>query len=98
VPSCWLHVVGVVGGEINHGVVEVLKKEYDLGNANVVFKDIAPADARRAVQSKEVAALLLVVPLTDKNMSFVKGLFREGLHFTTAPSKASWTDTATPSI
>jgi len=74
------HVVGVVGGEINHGVVEVLKKEYDLGNANVVFKDIAPADARRAVQSKEVAALLLVVPLTDKNMSFVKGLFREGLN------------------
>jgi TRAP-type uncharacterized transport system substrate-binding protein len=74
------HAVGVVGGEINHGIVEVLRKEYDLGNANVVFKDIAPADARRAVQSKEVAALLLVVPLTDKYLSFVKGLFREGLN------------------
>ena len=72
------HSVGVVGGEINHGVVEVLKKAYDLGHANVVFRDIAPADARRAVQSKEVAALLLVVPLTDKHLSFVKGLFREG--------------------
>ena len=36
------HTVGVVGGEINHGVVEVLKKEYDLGHANVIFKDIAP--------------------------------------------------------
>ena len=36
------HTVGVVGGEINHGVVEVLRKEYDLGRANVVFKDIAP--------------------------------------------------------
>jgi TRAP-type uncharacterized transport system substrate-binding protein len=71
------HTVGVVGGEINHGVVEVLKKEYDLGRANVVFKDIAPADARQAVQSKEVAALLLVVPLTDRYLSFVKGLFRE---------------------
>jgi ABC-type nitrate/sulfonate/bicarbonate transport system substrate-binding protein len=43
------HSVGVVGGEINHGVVEVLKKEYDLDRANVVFKDIAPVDARRAV-------------------------------------------------
>jgi TRAP-type uncharacterized transport system substrate-binding protein len=72
------HSVGVVGGEVNHGVVEALKKEYDLGHANVVFKDIAPADARRAVQSKEVNALLLVAPLTEKHLSFVKGLFREG--------------------
>jgi TRAP-type uncharacterized transport system substrate-binding protein len=72
------HTVGVVGGEINHGVVEVLKKEYDLGHANVVFKDLAPADTRRAVQAKEVAALLLVVPLNEKYLSLVKGLFREG--------------------
>jgi TRAP-type uncharacterized transport system substrate-binding protein len=72
------HTVGVVGGEINSGIVEVLKKEYDLGRANVVFKDIAPADARRAVQAKEVAALLVVAPLTEKHLSFVKGLFREG--------------------
>ena len=72
------HTVGVVGGEINHGVVEVLKKEYDLAAANVVFKDIAPAEARTAVASKEVSALLLVVPLTEKYLSFVKSLFREG--------------------
>jgi TRAP-type uncharacterized transport system substrate-binding protein len=72
------HTVGVVGGEINHGVVEVLKKEYDLGRANVTFKDITPADARRAVQAKEVAALLLVVPLNEKYLSLVRGLFREG--------------------
>lgn len=72
------HTVGVVGGEINQAVVEALKKEYDLGSANVTFKNIAPADARRAVQAKEVQALLLVMPLTDRNLSFVKGLFREG--------------------
>lgn len=71
------HTVGVVGGEINHGIVEVLKKEYDLGHANVVFKDIAPADARHAVQTKQVSALLLVVPLTEKYLTFVKGLFPE---------------------
>ena len=71
------HTVGVVGGEINHGVVEALKKEYDLGRSNVTFKDIAPIDARRAVQAKEVAALLLVVPLTDRYLSLVKGLFKE---------------------
>jgi hypothetical protein len=71
------HTVGVVGGEINHGVVDVLKKEYDLGHANVTFKDIAPMDARRAIQAKEVSALLLVAPLTERYLNLVKGLFRE---------------------
>ena len=71
------HTVGVVGGEINHGVVEVLKKEYDLGHANVTFKDIAPPDARRAIQAKEVSALLMVLPLTERYLTLVKSLFRE---------------------
>jgi TRAP-type uncharacterized transport system substrate-binding protein len=71
------HTVGVVGGEINHRVVDVLKKEYDLGRANVTFKDIAPLEARNAVQTKEVGALLLVMPLTERYLTFVKGLFRE---------------------
>lgn len=55
------HTVGVVGSEINHCLVAVPKKEYDLARANVTFRDIAPADTRRAVQSKEVSALLLVI-------------------------------------
>src|ERR1700733_270680 len=71
------HTVGVVGGEINHGVVEVLKKEYDLGHANVTFKDVAPSDARRAIQAKEVSVLLMVLPLTERYLTLVKGLFRE---------------------
>lgn len=71
------HTVGVVGGEINHRVVEVLKKEYDLGRANVTFKDITPLDARNAIQTKEVSALLLVMPLNERYLTFVKGLFRE---------------------
>jgi TRAP-type uncharacterized transport system substrate-binding protein len=71
------HTVGVVGGEINHGVVEVLKKEYDLGHANVTFKDVAPSDARRAVQAKEVSVLLMVLPLTERYLTLVKSLFRE---------------------
>jgi TRAP-type uncharacterized transport system substrate-binding protein len=77
------HTVGVVGGEINHHVVEALKKEYDLGHANVTFKDLAPAEVRQAVQTKQVAALILVTPLTDKYISLIKGLFRESA--TSAP-------------
>ena len=72
------HTVGVIGGEINHGVVEALKKEYDLTQAHVTFKDVSPLDARRAMQAKDIAALILAPPLTDRYLSFVKGLFREG--------------------
>src|SRR5579871_4845905 len=71
------HTVGVVGGEINHHIVDALKKEYDLAQAHVTFKDIAPSEARQAVQSKQVAALIMVIPLTDKYLAYVKGLFRE---------------------
>ena len=94
------HTVGVAGGEINRGVVEALKKEYDLTHSNVTFKDIAPTDLRRAIQAKEVAAVIAVVPLTDKYLSLVKGLFREGA--TSAPvlipidSAGAITDTKGP--
>src|SRR3984885_15683924 len=71
------HTVGVVGGEINHHVVEALKKEYDLDRANVTFKDLTPLEVRQAVQTKQVAALILVTPLTDRYISLIKGLFRE---------------------
>src|SRR5438552_2250290 len=47
------HTVGVVGGEANSKVVEVLTKEYDLSR-KVAFKNVAPADAHQAVQSKSV--------------------------------------------
>ena len=70
--------VGVVGGEVNRKLVEVLSNEYDLKSSRVVFKDIAPADARRAVQADEVSALLLVVPLTEKYLAYVRSLFRGG--------------------
>ena len=36
--------VGVVGGGVNHRVVEALKKEYDLDRAKVQFKDLTLGD------------------------------------------------------
>ena len=45
VPGLKHRTVGVVGGEINQKVVDVLTKEYDLAKAGVVFKNIAPADS-----------------------------------------------------
>jgi TRAP-type uncharacterized transport system substrate-binding protein len=67
--------VGVVGGEINQKVVEVLTKEYDLAKAGVVFKNIAPADAKRALDTKEINAILIVIPLTEKYLTLVRNLF-----------------------
>jgi TRAP-type uncharacterized transport system substrate-binding protein len=69
--------VGVVGGDINQKIVEALKKQYDLGD-KVTFKSIAPADTPRAIKSKEVNTLLLVLPLNEKYLALVRGLFRDG--------------------
>ena len=67
--------VGVVGGETNRKIVNVLTKSYNLDRANVVFKNLALPDIRRAIDTKEVRALLFVLPLTEKYLSMVRGLF-----------------------
>lgn len=69
--------VGVVGGEANSKVVDVLTKEYSLAN-KVSFKNIAPADAHQAIQSKSVSALIVVIPLTQKYLSQVRTWFPTG--------------------
>jgi TRAP-type uncharacterized transport system substrate-binding protein len=69
--------VGVISGEANGRIVEVLSREYGLDRAKV-FKDIAVPDARRAVQSKEVSALLIVIPLAEKYLSLVRAVFQQG--------------------
>ncbi len=71
------HRVGVIGGEANARIVDVLSKEYGLDRTRV-FRDIAMPDARRAIQSKEVAALLIVIPLAEKYLSLVRGFFQQG--------------------
>jgi TRAP-type uncharacterized transport system substrate-binding protein len=71
------HRVGVIGGDANTKIVDVLSKGYGLDRAKV-FKDIAFSDARRAIQSKEVGALLIVIPLAEKYLSLVRGFFQHG--------------------
>lgn len=69
--------VGVIGGEANARLVDVLSKTYGLSKAKV-FKDIAMADVRAAFQSKDISALLVAIPLTEKYLSLVKGFFQQG--------------------
>src|SRR6266853_150162 len=70
------HTVGVVGGAANAKIVNVLTTEYDLANAKVVFKYLALTDARQAIQSKQVSALLVAIPLAEKYLSLVRGFFQ----------------------
>jgi TRAP transporter TAXI family solute receptor len=69
--------VGVISGEANKKIVEVLSKEYGFDREKV-FKDIALADVRRAIQTKEVNALLVVIPLAGKYLSLLRGFFQQG--------------------
>ena len=55
----------------------MLSKAYGLDRTKV-FSDIAVSDARKAVQSKEVNALLVVIPLAEKYLSLVRGFFQQG--------------------
>ncbi len=69
--------VGVIGGgDANKKIVDVLSKEYGL-DRDQVFKDIALPDVRRAIQSKEVSALLIVMPLAEKYLSLLRGFFQQ---------------------
>jgi TRAP-type uncharacterized transport system substrate-binding protein len=68
--------VGVIGGSANGRIVDVLSTEYGLDRAKG-FKDIALSDARGAIQSKEVSALLVVIPLAEKYLSLVRGFFQQ---------------------
>ncbi|MGZ5872141.1 MAG: TAXI family TRAP transporter solute-binding subunit [Bradyrhizobium sp.] len=70
--------VGVVGGEVNSKIVDVLNNAFDLPRAKVVFKNLSLRDARQAIQSKQVSALLVVIPLTEKYLSLVKSFFQQG--------------------
>ena len=69
--------VGVIGGDVNAKIVDVLSNAYGLDRAKV-FKDLALPDVRQALQSKEVSALLITMPLAEKYLSLVRGFFPQG--------------------
>ena len=67
--------VGVIGGDTNKRLIKILTDEYGLAQAGVTFKNFALPDIRRALELKEVRALLVVMPLSDKYLSMLRGFF-----------------------
>lgn len=67
--------IGVVGGEINHRVAEALSHEYDPDHSQLHFRDLTLAEVPAALKSKSVAALLVVVPVTEKYLNLLRSVF-----------------------
>lgn len=67
--------IGVVGGPVNKRLVDALEKEYDLSRSKTQLKDIAPGDLLSVVKAKQVQALIIVAPVTDRYISQLRTLF-----------------------
>jgi TRAP-type uncharacterized transport system substrate-binding protein len=67
--------VGVVGADSNKRLIKVLTDEYDLTRSSVTFKSLAPPDVRRALETKEVRVVLVMMPLAEKYLALLRGLF-----------------------
>lgn len=67
--------VGVIAEDANRRLVEVLTHEYDLTRSKVRFKNLSLGEVHQAVQSKQVAALLVVAPISEKYVSLIRNIF-----------------------
>src|SRR4029079_16245543 len=64
-----------VGGDVNRKLVKELSDEYGLASANVTYRNLTPAETRKALDAKEVRPILIVVPLAEKYLALIRGLF-----------------------
>jgi TRAP transporter TAXI family solute receptor len=67
--------VGVIAAAANQQLVSAILKAYDFDRAKVIFKDISPSEAAQALQSKQVQALLVVMPVSEKYIGMLRDIF-----------------------
>jgi len=58
--------VGVVAASNNQGVITAISQQYDLERAKVRFRDLMPEDIAQAFTAKQIQALLVVMPISEK--------------------------------
>jgi NMT1-like family len=68
----------VIGGAVNQTVKTVIAKEYDFEKNKTRFRDLPPTEAAQAVQGKQVQALLVVMPLSEKYIARLRELLLRG--------------------
>ena len=64
--------VGVIAADLNRRVIAAITGAYDL---KIVFRDIATKDVPQALQSKQIQALLVVMPISEKYLGMLRDLF-----------------------
>ncbi len=67
--------VGVVGEPVNKQLLDALDREYDLTKSKVRFKDLLPADISSVIQSKQVQALMIVAPISERYLTQICTFF-----------------------
>jgi TRAP transporter TAXI family solute receptor len=65
-------VIGVVGLDVNHNVVNAVDKDYDLTRSKTQFKNLWPPEIEPALRQKQIQALLVVMPITEKYLSLLR--------------------------
>jgi len=70
--------VGVVALETNQQLVNAIANEYDLAHLNARFRDVAPKDVAKALQSKQIQAVLVVTPISEKYLAMIRDFFPKG--------------------
>lgn len=64
--------VGVVGMAVNQDVVKAISRQYDLERSRVTFRDLLPAEVPQAFQGRQVQALLVVLPISEKYVARIR--------------------------
>jgi TRAP-type uncharacterized transport system substrate-binding protein len=67
--------LGVLGGPANRKIVETLSEEFELAPSRMGVQYLAAEDVRKAVQAKQIHALLAVVPISDRHLSALRSSF-----------------------
>jgi len=67
--------VGVIAGSVNQKLIAAIVKAYDLDQAKTIFRDISPNDALQALRSKQIHALLAVMPISEKYLGVLRDVF-----------------------
>jgi TRAP transporter TAXI family solute receptor len=71
--------IGVIGGQINQTVTAAIAREYEFEKNKTRFRYLLPVEAGPAVQLKQVQALLIVMPLSEKYIARVREILARSL-------------------
>jgi TRAP transporter TAXI family solute receptor len=67
--------VGVISADTNRQVIAAITKEYALESAKVSFKNLTPPEVPQAFQTRQIQALLVVLPLSEKYIAMLRDIF-----------------------